>query len=578
MQNLLQKISKDQELKQKKIPVGELQNILHQYNITNIELDDEQEFTYQELYNYLNLIQYKDSLQHISKDQILTRTQNEWNIYTIQRDQNEKDFHDLVQERLAKGFQFDVNDCYFVNPDIFQYIQLCLDEIKQQQQQQQINNTQIQKPRPGGIRSQQDLQIQSQNQTIKPKDNSILEGIYIEPENEAKQIEYFFYKYFINDQISKLITRCGWKSGNEHTNFNVENICKQCISRAEYTRAAAIACVHFQFSKAIDILRELLLNKDKETYQILMALQGIDEMKNLYTIISQKEVLKKIIEICQVFLENKKFNDPYYELIAEFLKKDKFLEYLNYGAHKISIFDRIGLWGRFCQGRKPQIQNLLDNIILNGKSEISIQYLQKYLDDKGDLQLCGIISIYLYILDYPQKDKLIKNFNSYIDYLLKQDIPINSLLCRIKQTELEYNKPFLNEAFKQYLSPQISMCCNFCSNPVGQPYLEIQRRGNPRRGNLARDDNPRTNLCASCNHALSNCVVCAQYFTIPNNQDIDRKRGSNQQRILDQLKIEQAIVWCLSCKHGGHQSHIEEWFELYQKCPVYDCDCECSII
>lgn len=34
-------------------------------------------------------------------------------------------------ERFAKGFQFDIKECYFAHPDIFHYIQLCFEEIKQ---------------------------------------------------------------------------------------------------------------------------------------------------------------------------------------------------------------------------------------------------------------------------------------------------------------------------------------------------------------------------------------------------------------------------------------------------------------
>jgi len=46
--------------------------------------------------------------------------------------------------------------------------------------------------------------------------------------------------------------------------------------------------------------------------------------------------------------------------------------------------------------------------------------------------------------------------------------------------------------------------------------------------------------------------------------------------------IEEAIVVCQTCRHGGHAAHILEWFmgEGSQRsrgvCPVADCDCRCA--
>ena len=36
------------------------------------------------------------------------------------------------------------------------------------------------------------------------------------------------------------------------------------------------------------------------------------------------------------------------------------------------------------------------------------------------------------------------------------------------------------------------------------------------------------------------------------------------------------LIWCQTCKHGGHAQHITEWFLNFTVCPVSDCPCECS--
>eukprot|EP00965_Chrysotila_dentata_P067354 2229282-Pleurochrysis_carterae.AAC.1 len=38
------------------------------------------------------------------------------------------------------------------------------------------------------------------------------------------------------------------------------------------------------------------------------------------------------------------------------------------------------------------------------------------------------------------------------------------------------------------------------------------------------------------------------------------------------------MVWCQSCRHGGHVEHVLEWFSLQLECPVSGCACRCALI
>lgn len=46
--------------------------------------------------------------------------------------------------------------------------------------------------------------------------------------------------------------------------------------------------------------------------------------------------------------------------------------------------------------------------------------------------------------------------------------------------------------------------------------------------------------------------------------------------------IEDAIVFCQTCRHGGHAAHILDWFygdageRSHGLCPVADCNCRCA--
>ena len=36
------------------------------------------------------------------------------------------------------------------------------------------------------------------------------------------------------------------------------------------------------------------------------------------------------------------------------------------------------------------------------------------------------------------------------------------------------------------------------------------------------------------------------------------------------------MVWCQTCRHGGHAEHMSEWFKHHDECPVSGCNCRCS--
>ena len=48
--------------------------------------------------------------------------------------------------------------------------------------------------------------------------------------------------------------------------------------------------------------------------------------------------------------------------------------------------------------------------------------------------------------------------------------------------------------------------------------------------------------------------------------------------IVSQQEMASWLIWCQSCKHGGHAGCMTQWFANFAICPVSDCNCECSIL
>lgn len=38
------------------------------------------------------------------------------------------------------------------------------------------------------------------------------------------------------------------------------------------------------------------------------------------------------------------------------------------------------------------------------------------------------------------------------------------------------------------------------------------------------------------------------------------------------------FTWCQTCRHGGHSSHITDWFNEHTRCPVTGCECKCMTL
>ncbi|EKF30809.1 hypothetical protein MOQ_005369 [Trypanosoma cruzi marinkellei] len=65
--------------------------------------------------------------------------------------------------------------------------------------------------------------------------------------------------------------------------------------------------------------------------------------------------------------------------------------------------------------------------------------------------------------------------------------------------------------------------------------------------------------CGSINCLTPMCVVCGEpMFALASGYDVDS-----------------SFTWCTVCLHGGHWSHLRDWFAKHRKCPAEDCLCTC---
>ena len=311
------------------------------------------------------------------------------------------------------------------------------------------------------------------------------------------------------------------------------------------------------------------------------------------------EMLKQTLNFLQNLAKKAQFKQPYLQIIASFLSQEIFLNPKSFIENKsISFFDRFGILIRFFPTSEilsflnSVTDSLNDGIIeyillFGNKFEASLQILSSYLDISQDIQTVGLAGCHLRFLLYPNESKLNEWFRIYKELLTQLEFyEIRSNLDKdtqeLKKIIVEKEKGFKgvslnNEDIEISL---ISQRCYFCfcslshSNNIGS-----SKKG---YATLSRVDKSRIFNCPDCLKPLPNCAICLLPISIlnPYLDDLQRKKNKNPDENPDSeiLNIDEALVWCQSCRHGGHYKHIVEWFMEYNECPVSDCQCECSML
>ncbi|KAI8647401.1 WD40-repeat-containing domain protein [Parasitella parasitica] len=164
-----------------------------------------------------------------------------------------------------------------------------------------------------------------------------------------------------------------------------------------------------------------------------------------------------------------------------------------------------------------QRSSSLFNLKIPWKHEAVVMELLDYYTDQGDVQMC--VTLYLVLEKYLSIDheRVADWFIAYIDMLRRFKL-WSAATAVIKACKIQSIRE-LNEN-----STTVSIACNTCFKLVN----------GTTGGSWA---------CDKCHRLLNPCSLCHQTV-----------RG--------------LYVWCQGCNHGGHLSHMREWFAIEKLCPT----------
>lgn len=109
-------------------------------------------------------------------------------------------------------------------------------------------------------------------------------------------------------------------------------------------------------------------------------------------------------------------------------------------------------------------------------------------------------------------------------------------------------------------STEPSIKCSFCSNPLPRCAICLLPLGSFSRTKPIHDSRPKQISQDDANKVSTGTVKAVE-------TGADHEKDSN---------FAKWFTFCLSCNHGIHAAHVEEWFSKHNVCPIPDCNCNCS--
>ena len=345
----------------------------------------------------------------------------------------------------------------------------------------------------------------------------------------------------------------------------------------------------------------------QEQMDQIMKFNLLEINENMLTeLYHQKNTLGKfhLINHTLVFLKNlcknAEFNHPFLHSICKFISFENFGQ-SNYILEdvEISFFDRIGFALRFLNTKTlnqfidnyltlGENDGLLEIMIITGKCEKSLNFLRTYLDKYNDIQTVGLASILLRFLKFPEENRLMHWFRGYKEILNRLQLWDTRILLDKNFQEIELvltergkSPANLRGYFAEENNNNVTEKLGFCACSLSHENTSQSIRKESQIPGLSAEKT-RIFDCIKCLKPASNCAICLLPVTVPNTyleQDKNKKSSKKQLESLSEiLNFEEAMIWCQNCKHGGHYSHMMEWFQEFTTCAVTDCPCECSLL
>ncbi|CCH62751.1 hypothetical protein TBLA_0I00920 [Henningerozyma blattae CBS 6284] len=390
-------------------------------------------------------------------------------------------------------------------------------------------------------------------------------------------------------------------SGWDLTPTDYEDKYQKIIASGNYEKAAAWAVFFGDIPKAVEILGSA---KRERLRLIGTAISGYMAYKDKPGDNAWRQQCRKM---------SSELENPYLRVIFAFIADNDWWDILYEPA--ISLREKLGValrnlndtdLTRFLERTSyTMIENgELEGLILTGITPSGIDLLQSYVSKTSDVQSAALISIFgspRYFQD-ERVDEWVQTYRSMLNswglFLMRSKFDV--LRTKLSRTSA-------GVVTAKIKSRQLFIQCMNCKkninsssfngkshNESSEP-LDFKRFGNKK----SVKDNPRKkHSCPHCGTSFPHCAICLLPlgttnlpFTIEGFQNkleiqddaLSEFGEKNSEEIMKnkiyksrKLRLNEWFSFCLSCNHGMHAGHAEEWFNKHSVCPTPRCTCQCN--
>jgi len=350
---------------------------------------------------------------------------------------------------------------------------------------------------------------------------------------------------------------CGWSLKNE----DISAVINKWEKDGRQSQAACWLVFLGRYNKAIDVL---MRSKDS-SHNIMSGTLAALTPASVKTPELRHQYERLIMRL----------EDPYFRAMLTYLALGDWADVLE--EEHIPLRERLAIALQFFEDDALSVylrriaeasvsHGEVEGIIVTGLTASGMQLLQNYVDRTGDVQTAAILGAYVHPhqLKDPRVDQWLDAYRDLLD-----GWKFFHHRCQLDIDRGQMLQGFAQDAERepvQLVPPQILIRCNFCNKMISE-----SRAVNAANGATA---------CPSCNRPLPRCSVCLMTLGIIPDSARNGQLAHHNAPMRD--SVDDAIVFCQTCRHGGHAAHILEWFygEAGAKsrgtCAVADCDHRCA--
>ncbi|XP_061193802.1 GATOR2 complex protein MIOS-like isoform X3 [Saccostrea echinata] len=368
---------------------------------------------------------------------------------------------------------------------------------------------------------------------------------------------------------TKALQLCGWGADKQKPE-QLDTILHELQMDGKYSVAAAMALFNLQISKAIEILSTSSSKGQESTdlSTVAMAIAGYtDERNTLWR------------KTCMSLLQ--KLEDPYLRAMFAFLtsERENYEEILtDQGGMQLS--DKIAFACIYLDDdrlkeyinrltRKVIESGNLDGLLITGLTQDGVSLISKYVDLTGDVQTAALVCVFSLPNEMSKDERVLNWIESYRELLDRW-----RLWHHRSKFDIIWHT---SDNFR--VTSQAFVSCNFCGKSIAcnMPVASRARPYNSYSAGTLTSTKPKVSCCPGCRKPLPRCSLCLMHLGTPSGSALYTQKDKTTYAS-KMTAIDDWFMWCQSCRHGGHASHLWEWFAEHSECPVTGCYCKCSTL